>query len=532
VSYAVESRLARHSMRVQRRQSIAWISVVALTGFSTVVGYKSAYSTTLQREVLARSLAGNIGIQALYGVAHNIDQVGGFTDWRLAWLLGPLLALWGLIASTALTRGEEETGRREFLLAAPTSARGLLRSDLVAIALPQIVCGLVFAIVILAAGAPAGGSFVLGVALALVGLLFGAIGVLVAQLYPDRRHALAAGGAVLGLSFLLRVTADGTSTLGWLRWATPFGWVENVHAFNDTDVVALLALVVTAGACAAIGFVLVTRRDFGSGLIVVQGRSHPDAPWFRGIGRFTFKEERLAAISWAVGIGLFALIFGLLAKDVAAFTRGQSQIQKMLSQLGVHHFDRPQDFLGLMFTFFTLPIAIYAATQVAGARTEESSGRLDVLIVQPLGRRRWLTTRVVAAVLGVVLLAAVAGFGAWIGAAARNSGVGLGAAVAAGVNCIPAAVFFLGAGILFFGLLPRIAPGAAFGVIVVSYLVVLVGELVNMPGWLLTLSPFDHLNPVPAVSIDITAAAVLVAAGALMIIAGVETFARRDLVGA
>jgi ABC-2 type transport system permease protein len=519
-------------MRVQRRQSIAWISVVAITGLSTVAGYKSAYATTLQREVLARSLAGNMGLQALYGVAHNIDQVGGFTVWRLAWLLGPLLALWGLLASTALTRGEEETGRREFTLAAPISARGLLGSDLVAVALPQITCGLVFAVVILAAGAPAGGSFVLGIALAAVGVLFGAVGGFVAQLYPDRRHALAAGGAVLGVSFLLRVTADGTSTLGWLRWATPFGWLENVHAFDGTDGVALLALVLAAIAFAAAALFLVTRRDFGSGLIIVQGRSRPDAPWFRGIGRFTFKEERLAALSWAIGIGAFAVIFGLLAKDVAAFTRGQAQIQKILTQLGLKNFDRPQDFLGLMFTFFTLPIAIYAATQVAGTRTEESSGRLDVLIVQPLGRRHWLTTRIVAAVLGVVLLAAVAGFGAWVGAAARNSGVGLGAAAAAGANCIPAAVFFLGAGILFFGVLPRLAPGAAFGVIVVSYLLVLVGELVNMPKWLLALSPFDHLNPVPAVSIDIVATVVLVVVGAAMAVVGVETFARRDLVGA
>jgi ABC-2 type transport system permease protein len=517
---------------VQRRQSIAWIAVVALTGFSTVAGYKRAYATTLQRQALARSLGGNLGIQALYGVAHNIDQVGGFTEWRLAWFLGPLLALWALLASTALTRGEEETGRRELLLAAPANARRVLASDFVAIALPLMACGLAFALVVTAAGAPAPGSFVLGSTLAAVALLFGAIGVLVAQLYPDRRHALAAGGAVLGASFLLRVAADGTTTLGWLRWVTPFGWVENVHAFDGPDPVALLALAVATIVCAGTAALLVGRRDFGSGIIAVQMRSHPDAPWFRGLGRFTFKEERLAAISWSIGVGAFALIFGLLAKDVAAFTKGQSQLQKMLEQLGVKHFDRPQDFLGLMFTFITLPIAIYAATQVAGTRHEESSGRLDVLMVQPLGRRRWLTTRVVAAVLGVVLLAAVAGCAAWIGAAARNSGVGWRGAAAAGANCVPAALFFLGAGILFFGVVPRLSAGAAFGVIVVAYLVVLVGELVNLPTWLLTLSPFDHLNPVPAVSVDVTAALVLVGAGAVMALGGIAVFTRRDLVGA
>jgi ABC-2 type transport system permease protein len=519
-------------MRVQRRQSIAWTSVIALTGLSTVAGYKSAYATTLQREALARSLSGNIGLQALYGVAHHIDQVGGFTEWRLAWFLAPLLALWGLLASTALTRGEEETGRRELVLGAPVSARGLLGSDLVAVTLPIAACGLVFALAITAAGAPASGSFVLGIALALIGLLFAAIGVLAAQLYPDRRHALVAGGAVLGATFLLRIAADGTTTLGWLRWLTPFGWLENVHAFDGADITALLALAVATIVCAGIAVALSARRDFGTGLVTVQTHSRPEAPWFRGLGRFTFKEERVAAISWSVGVGAFALIFGLLAKDVAAFTRGQSQLQKMLEQLGVKHFDRPQDFLGLMFTFITLPIAIYAATQVAGTRTEEASGRLDVLVVQPLSRQRWLVTRLIAAVLGIVLLAAVAGAMAWVGAAARNSGVGWRGAAAAAVNCIPAALFFLGAGILLFGLVPRLASGAAFGVIVVAYLLVLVGELVDVPKWLVSLSPFDHLNPVPAVSIDVTAALLLAGAGAVMAALGVATFVRRDLEGA
>ena len=45
---------------------------------------------------------------------------------------------------------------------------------------------------------------------------------------PGRRGRRA---RVLGISYVIRMVADGTSDGGWLRWASPLGWVENLEAF-------------------------------------------------------------------------------------------------------------------------------------------------------------------------------------------------------------------------------------------------------------------------------------------------------------
>ena len=60
----------------------------------------------------------------------------------------------------------------------------------------------------------------------------GCVGALVSQLAPNRRLALELGGAVVGVGFVLRVIADTSTSLDWLRWLTPLGWAEELRPFT------------------------------------------------------------------------------------------------------------------------------------------------------------------------------------------------------------------------------------------------------------------------------------------------------------
>ena len=322
----------RHSLRSQQRQSVAWTAVIVVTGVATVRGYLAAYPTAIKRALLARSIGSNVGFQALYGVARNIGSVGGFTTWRLTWMLATLTGVWGLLASTRLVRGEEESGRRELLLAGPISGAQLLASDLVAVAVPLIACWAMFGAVLAVCGLATHGAFVIAGGIVAPGLLFGAVGALTSQLYPDRRHAMGIGGVVLGAAFLLRVAADGSTTLGWLRWATPLGWVENLRPFAGTRLLAGVPLVAATIAATGASFAFLARRDYATGLLSVRDRGKPGSPLLRTNLGFTVKLERVAIASWAVGIGAFAFVFGLLANDVAIFIRGQPQLQGTLTK--------------------------------------------------------------------------------------------------------------------------------------------------------------------------------------------------------
>ena len=70
---------------------------------------------------------------------------------------------------------------------------------------------------------------------------------------------------MLGALFLLRMVADGSSGLGWLRWLTPFGWLEELRPFADNRVLPLLLLAGLAVAVGAIAIALSRQRDLGDG---------------------------------------------------------------------------------------------------------------------------------------------------------------------------------------------------------------------------------------------------------------------------
>jgi ABC-2 type transport system permease protein len=526
------TRAFRHSLRLQWHQGASWTVVFAAGSIAAAKAYEAAYPTAASRVLLARSVQGNYGLQGLYGVARRIDTVGGFTTWRMTWMIGLLAGAWGLLSSTRVLRGEEQDGRRELVLSGVITASGALLADMTATASLLFCSFIVYGVSLAGAGLPAGGAFALAAGTLAVGGFFAGVGAVTSQLFADRRHATGLAGALLAASFLVRVVADGTRTLGWARWTTPLGWLENIRPFSGTNLVAGVPLLGGAFFFVAIATCLLAARDLGTGLVAERDRTRVRSRLLGGMAGFTLLTERAAVVTWAAGIGLYTFVLGLLTKDVTSFIRQQAAMQAILRLLGIASFNRPGDILGMMFVFAALPIALFAVVQVGAMREEESSGRLDAILARAIGRSRWALTRLAAAIVGVALVAIISGVLAWAGAAVHDSGVPLPSMLTAAANCVPVAVLFLGVAAAAFGVVPRACVPVGIGAVVVSYFLELVGAMTKAPGWVLDLSAFHHVAPAPAAPIDAVAAVVMVAIGLVGVAIGTAALGRRDLVTA
>jgi ABC-2 type transport system permease protein len=104
--------------------------------------------------------------------------------------------------------------------------------------------------------------------------------------------------------------------------------------------------------------------------------------------------------------------------------------------------------------------------------------------------------------------------------------------MAAGTNAVPAAIFVLGVGTLVHGIAPRFAAPAAYGVVVWSFVVEVIGASLGASRWLLDLSVLHHVARAPAADVRWDSSAVLVAFGIVAAAVGAWRFARRDLAGA
>jgi ABC-2 type transport system permease protein len=179
----------------------------------------------------------------------------------------------------------------------------------------------------------------------------------------------------------------------------------------------------------------------------------------------------------------------------------------------------------------SLLVVLIAAGQVTAGRREEATGRVEHLLVRPVSRIRWMLSRLSVAAAVVLLAGVVGGVCAWLGVASQGVTISFANLLGAGLNTVPAGLCLLGLGALAWSIAPRLASAAVYGVLAWSFLVELLGSIINSSHWLLDPSILHQLAPSPAVAPDWTSGAVMIGIGMLASVAGALLFAHRDLAG-
>jgi ABC-2 type transport system permease protein len=524
------SALARRLFADSRARNASFAALFAFVAYVNVVGYRDTYTTLAGRLQFARTFGDNASVRLFYGKPYDLLSVGGYTAWRVGGTLAIFGAMWGVLAAVRALRAEEDAGRQELVLAGALSRR---RAYCAALAAIGAGCVALFAALwagLLAARLPAGEAAFLALATVTVAPVFAGAGALASQLAATRRVALELGSAAVAVALVVRVIADTSDSLGWLRWATPLGWSEELRAFTGVRPAVLALPLVAALLLFGAAGALARRRDVGSGLLAsrdsaparLRGLSSPTALALRG--------ERAGLAGWLLGTGFFALIIGLISTSVA-HAGLSGGVQRQLRKVAAVSVVKPAGYIGLCFLFFILAISLFCCAQLAAARHEEGEERLETLFALPVARGRWLAGRLVLALGGALALALTAGLCAWAGAAAQDAGVSLSGMLQAAGNCMPVALLFGGLAALLFALVPRASAGVSYALVALAFLWTLFGGLLGAPHWLLDISPFQHVGLVPAQSFRAGPAAAMLALALALALAALAAFKRRDLIG-
>ncbi len=439
-------------------------------------------------------------------------------------------AVWGVLAAVRATRAEEDAGRQELVLAGAVGRKGAFAATLAAIAAGAVVLWLAMTVGLVVAKLPAAGSAYLALAVVSVVPVFVGVGAVASQIAPTRRLALGIGSCVVAVAFVLRVVADTSSGLGALRWATPLGWVEELRAFASPQPAVLLLPLAATIVLLGLAWTIAMRRDVGAGLFYAHDSAPPSNRLLGSPTAQALRAERGILAAWVLGIGAFAFVLGVISNSISASDIPKS-LQQQLEKLGLASITTPSGYLSLTFLFFVFAIGLFSCSQAAATRREEAEQLLETLLSLPVGRQRWLVGRIVLAAGTACALALLAGLCAWAGAASQGADVTLGGMIGAGANCLPAALLFLGVGMLAFAAVPRASAGIAYGLASLAFVWELFGSVIGAPSWVLGLSPFHHIGLVPDQPFRPGAAAVMLAIAVASMAAAPAVFARRDLTG-
>jgi polyether ionophore transport system permease protein len=530
--------IARLTARKAVRSGLVWGYVFGALIASSAVSYTRIYRTQAARDALAAAYGANKATSALFGPAPQLQTVAGFTAFKVGMTLILLGAVWGLLTSTRLLRGEEDDGRWELLLAGQTTRRRAAAQALAGLGVGAVTLWALTAILTVGVGLDpsvkiaAGSALYFALAMAAPAVMFLAVGALASQLAPTRRQAAGCAAAFLGLCYAVRMIADAGVGLHALIWTSPLGWVEELRPLAEPQPLALLPIAAFTAALAAVAVRLAGVRDADAGILADRARSAPRLRLLSGPGGLTIRLVRPTAGGWWTAIALSALLFGLIARSAGSTISGSSAAD-VLAKLGATGTGTGA-VLGVCFLALAVLIAFAAAGQVTAARSEEASGRLDHLLASPVSRSRWLGGRLLAAALVLLAGGALAGVFGWLGATSQHSGTGLGTLLNAGLNLIPPAITIGGIGVLAFGAWPRRTSVVVYVVLGWSLLADIIGGFGGsgpVSRWLLDTSVFHQMASAPAVAPNWSANGVMVAVGAACALLGGLAFNRRDLVG-
>jgi len=515
--------------RLVRRSTLLLAGAMAVYAGLEVVSYRTAYPDGVSPAQFAM-FEDNPAVRMMNGVPVGLDSAGGFALWDAGWIWQLLLALWAILTTTRLLRGEEDVDRADLVLAAPIRATRATTVMLAVVALAGLVVGMATSLSLIVLGQRVVDSLLLGLALAGVAATFSAVAAVSAQLVDVRRRAAGIAAAVLGLAWVLRMVASSTDERLWMRWLTPLGWSDELNLYGDPDPLALvpLALVPLALAWAAVR--LRARRDIDAALLLRDSGREPRLGRLCGPTAFAWRSNRAMLLAWLLGLSAYSAIMGALLSTMIQWLAGDEGYQKLLAAMGLDAALTNRGFIAFVATIFGLAVVLQVAWRIGAARSEEEAGRLEAVLTRPVTRWRWLGGHAALAAAGGLLLVVAGGLALWLGAAmAGGAGLDWWDAMRATANLLPVVVLIAGLGIASFGLVPRLTVAIPAALAVVGYVLAMLGPALSWPQWVLDLSPFTHLALVPAEPWAATSGTVMLALGMALAVVGFLGFRRRDV---
>lgn len=521
------ARLVRLILRRDRIRLAIWIVGLAAIVIGSAASLRPLYPDQQSVDDYARLFGDNPALVAFAGPGY------GFDDPNLGVILVNETQLWALIGAALMsifllnrhTRAEEDEERADLLRASVVGRHAPTTAAVVVVSAANLLLAGICAAAFVSLGYGTVGSIALASSIAASGLAFTAVTAATAQLAAGGRATLGLSSAVLGAAFVVRAVGDIADS--WVRWLSPIGWAQGVRAFAGERWWPILLCLVVSALVVVLAFWLSTRRDLGSGILPQRAGPRAAARWVAHPVGLALRLQRGAVIGWTVGVFLTGVVYGSIGDDVDEMIADNPSYADFLAQAsGASITD---SFLTTSVAMLAVLSSGYAISAALRPRSEEAAGRAESVLATPISRSSWALSHLVVAIVGTVVVVGAGGLGVGASYGIVSGDAGqvprmLGAAVAT----VPSVLVLLGVAVALFGGSLRLALAAWAG-LAVTFVVQFFGEPLQLPSWVMSVSPLHHAPGLPAEDLDVVPLVVLVGVATGLVALGLRALRARDL---
>lgn len=521
--------LLRFALRRDRMRLPAWILGITLAVVSTAVSFPAIYPTAEDR-LGALATIDNPGTTALIGAVYGDGDYtyGIMVGHELLGLIAITAALMSIFTFVRHTRAEEETGRAELVRAAVVGRHSAAVCAVVVVLAANVVLALALAVGLGSLGIETitwQGSLLFGAAVGTVGLVFAGVAAVAVQLTESARTASSAAGLMLAGAYALRAIGDVSNET--ISWFSPIGWAQATQTYWADDWAPLGIALLAAVLLLAVAVLLGRRRDVGAGVFGTRPGPATAGPLLGGPFGLAWRLSRGTVVGWSIGLLVFGLMYGPVLSEASTFLEDLPIMAEFLPDADA---GGAELFGATVIAVCAILCAVPALQVMLRLRGEESAGRAGPLLTTPLSRLRWLGASLLLALLAGALVLAATGLGIGLGAGWSMSDAGwVGSSVVAALSYLPAVAVCVALTALLVGLVPR-AAGWAWALVVLAAVAMYFGGILDLPQWLIDVSPFSHVPQQPAADFDGAPLAWLALVAVALAAGGLAGIRRRDVV--
>jgi ABC-2 type transport system permease protein len=431
----------------------------------------------------------------------KLGTLGGYVTWKYGAMFSLGTAFWSILALSGTLAGEAARGSLDIVATSPFGKRRIALEKLAAHLVLMWLAVLVIAVMLVVSSnafgdaslgdqIPLGNALGFAVWVGVIAMLFGGLAFALAPLLGR-----AGSAGVAALLMMLLWIASGLEMGGPLEAISPFHWtVTHIPLVGLYDWSGVLAVGLLGVIFLAIGLELFNRRDLG----VTAGLSLPSLPadvlGVRGPVSRAFGDQLPRALSWGIGLAIWGALLASLAGPFADQVAKDPSMGLIFKNIFPgFNFTTAGSWLQLYLELFLIAAGFAAATFVSKWASDETDGRLEVVLATPLARARWVVAGGVAALLAVAVMTTGFALGIGLGAASVNGMTGDAIVGTLAMGLVAAAM--VGVGIAIGGIWrTSLAAEITALVVVVTYLIDLLAPALNLPDWFHQLALTAHLG--------------------------------------
>ncbi|MCM3756181.1 ABC transporter permease [Sporosarcina aquimarina] len=527
-SMAGSARLTRFIVRRDLFRLFLWVMSISVVTLAVPLAFQELYPSQKQRDVMAETMR-NPAMTAMVGPGDLENYtLGAMTTHQMLLLTAVAVALMNILLAVRFTRAEEEAGMTEMIRSLSVDRRSPLLSAVTVLLGVNAVLAFFLWIGLTSLrieGIESFGALLYGGTLGGVGLFFGGVTVVCAQLLESARGATSLAMSVLVGSYVIQSSGNVTESV--MIWLSPFGWVTSVQPFSDNNGWPIVFLIVSGLVLGSVAGILQGKRDLGSGFIhQKRGRSHASV-FLKTPLALVLRLQRTGISIWAIGMLILGLSYGSILGDLESFFEGNELLANMLAG----NSDRPvaEQFLPMLMLVMAFIATIPGILALHKLLGEEKKGRVDSVLGRSVSKTRLLGVYVLVAVMNGVVMNSLAAAGLWVaGRSVMAEPLTSASVFGASAVLLPAIAVMIGVSCLIVGIAPRWS-SLVWLYIVYSFITLYLGSLFHVPEWAAKLSPFGWVSEWPSESINWIAEGSLLATAAVLVVIGVFGYRKRDI---